>query len=164
MKLLKASALMAVLLTCAVLMLGVLSLRVHPVRGGGGGAVPSTSLNGDLNCDGTRNITDAVVLLQYLFRAGPEPCAVAQEDGVLEKLNALGDQINALQSTVASRGPWSPRAENVISMVKEGNDSDAGVEAYEVPEGKTFVLTNLTEEIGTAPGNGSTDSDSRRTS
>ena len=35
MKLLKASALMAVLLVCAVLMLGVLSLRVHPLLGGG---------------------------------------------------------------------------------------------------------------------------------
>ena len=72
MKFLKAATLMAVLLTCAIMMLGVLSLRSHPVRGGGGGA-PTTTLNGDVNCDGKYDITDPIYLLEWMFRGGTAP-------------------------------------------------------------------------------------------
>jgi len=33
--------------------------------------------NGDVNCDGKRNVADAVHLLNWLFLGGPEPCPVA---------------------------------------------------------------------------------------
>src|SRR5262245_26326272 len=97
MRFLKGLALVSVTLFFAVLMLGVLSLRVQPVRGGVAGATK----NGDMNCDDKIDIADAVNMLEWLFKGGPAPCALAQEEGVLEKLNALGEQITALQSSVA---------------------------------------------------------------
>jgi hypothetical protein len=36
---------------------------------------------GDVNCDGTANITDAVYLIQYIFGGGPAPCD-PDDDGV----------------------------------------------------------------------------------
>lgn len=145
MKVLKAVALLAVLLTCVVLMLGVLSLRIHPARGGGGGEVPSTSLNGDLNCDGTRNITDAVYLLRYMFQGGPAPCAVAQEEGVLEKLDALSAQVAALQDSIAALKPvWPPRPENMVYV-----EMTCDFGSYTVPaDKKFFVLTDYVKVGG----------------
>lgn len=142
MRFLKVSVLMAFMLFCAVMLPGVLSLRAVSPRGG---AVPGATINGDVNCDGQVNIADAVSIIQWQFKGGEAPCALAQEAGILDKLNALGDQITALQGSVATLAPtWPPRAENVVSVARmEGNNNTESV-AYEVPDGKTFVLTNLT--------------------
>jgi hypothetical protein len=142
MRLLKTSALLAFLLVNACLLLAVLSLRVHSI---GGGAAPLATLNGDMNCDGKRNLTDAISLLQYLFSQGPEPCAIAQEAGVLERLDALKDQVTALQASLSTIAPaWPPRPEDVVQFAREDGNNNSENVVYQVPEGKTFVLTNLT--------------------
>ncbi len=41
----------------------------------------SSGVCGDVNCDGTANITDAVYLIQYIFGGGPAPCD-PDDDGV----------------------------------------------------------------------------------
>lgn len=67
-KLLGACALLAVGVTSGRMLDGV-SPAAAAVGGPGGGAAPSG--NGDLNGDGTINISDAVYLLDHLFRGGP---------------------------------------------------------------------------------------------
>ena len=44
---------------------------------------PVATENGDVNGDGSRNVTDVVYLLRWLFQRGPEPVACAQEAGGL---------------------------------------------------------------------------------
>src|SRR5512139_215309 len=46
----------------------------HAAALGGGAGTPSG--NGDVNGDGTLNITDAVYLLQHLFQGGPAPVPI----------------------------------------------------------------------------------------
>ncbi len=55
-------------------------------------AQPMATENGDLDGDGTRNVTDAVYLLRWLFQGGPAPVAIAQEGAVLtpEQAEILG--------------------------------------------------------------------------
>ena len=48
MKLIKASTFVTIVLLNALITLGIMSLRVQPVRGG---AVGGATLNGDVNCD-----------------------------------------------------------------------------------------------------------------
>ena len=104
MRFLKGSALVVVTLFFAVALLGILSLRGLPVRGAG------STISGDVNCDGKVDISDAVFTLQFLFTGGPAPCALAQEQEVLDKLNSVGDQIKALQDSVGALAPtWPPK-------------------------------------------------------
>ena len=140
MKLLKASALMALLLVCAVLMLGVLSLRIQPVRG-----AKTTEINGDVNCDGKLDITDAIYILEWKFLGGPDPCAIALESGIQEKLDALGDKVTALQSSVNYLTDRVPSPANIVVVERKLDFPALGgtVLIYEVPDGYWFVLTSL---------------------
>ena len=125
MKLLKASALVAVLLTCAVLMLGLLNLRVHPARGGGG-VVSGT--NGDLNGDGGVNIADVVYLLRFLFQGGSEPVACAAD---------------------VPAPIWPPRISEIVNVQPKTSVSlgNSRYKIYDVPEGKWLVVTDMTISI-----------------
>jgi hypothetical protein len=60
---------LALLLAVNALFLGILVSRHVPVAQGGTVA----SANGDTNGDGTRDLSDAVYLLAWLFRDGPAP-------------------------------------------------------------------------------------------
>ena len=52
---------------------------------------PLATENGDLDGDGTRNVTDAVYLLRWLFQRGPAPVACAQGGGLTpEQAEILG--------------------------------------------------------------------------
>ncbi|MCZ6793330.1 MAG: hypothetical protein O7J95_06930 [Planctomycetota bacterium] len=44
---------------------------------------PVVTENGDVNGDGGRNLSDAVYLLNWLFRGGSAPAAIAQQGGGL---------------------------------------------------------------------------------
>ncbi|HEV8376576.1 MAG TPA: hypothetical protein VGR38_10155 [Candidatus Polarisedimenticolia bacterium] len=103
MNLLKASALMAALLVCAMLILGVQSLRGFPPRGGG--ASPGASMNGDVNCDGKVDLSDAISLIQFQFYDGPAPCALAQDNfATKDDLNALAARVVALEASSKQAG------------------------------------------------------------
>ena len=143
MKLLKASALMAVLLVCAVLLLGVLSLRAHPVRGAGGGA---TGSNGDVNCDGKVNIADAIAIIQWQFAGGTEPCALAQDAGILEKLTSLQNSVDSLFKRL-------PAPEDIVTIRGEAHfPSPGGTQIiYQVPADKWLVLTAIMESSSVPP-------------
>lgn len=57
----------------------------------GAGADPVATTNGDTNGDGDRTIVDAVYLLEWLFRGGPAPVAIAQDGGL------SGDEVALLK-------------------------------------------------------------------
>ncbi len=94
MRFLKQAVLMCSLLMSALALLAIVSLRNLPAQTGRGGGVNAPSRNGDVDCDGQLTITDPIVLLNYLFLDGAEPCAAAQEDpGCCKEIVAKLDQI-----------------------------------------------------------------------
>ena len=140
MRFLKASALMAAMLFSAIAMLGVLSMRGLPARGG---SVPGATLNGDVNCDGKVDISDAISVIQYAFYGGTAPCAIAEDPTVLDKLDALASQIAALQTSVAALA--TPRFDELVNLVGDTPPIPALKEGmfYTVPEGKVLIITSM---------------------
>ena len=57
-----------------------------PSRLGADGTVPGllAQLNGDVNADAGRDLSDAVYLLNYIFRGGPAPRALACEPAAVD--------------------------------------------------------------------------------
>ena len=108
MRFIKLSALMFILLFNGVLLLGVLSFRSLPAVPGGG-AAKEASRNGDVNGDGSLNISDAVYLLKFMFNGGPAPVAIAQGGGLTpdqEAVSVRGDP----ESDCISRLPRAAHA------------------------------------------------------
>ena len=85
----KRMILFALILNAALL--GVIAHQFTALAGGG---QPNSDENGDVNGDGSRDLTDAIYMLTWLFRGGPDPVplACAQEGGVLtpEQAEILG--------------------------------------------------------------------------
>ena len=99
MRFLKVTGLVVVMMFGAVMMLGVLSLRGLPVRGGSG-----STISGDVNCDGQVDISDAIYIIQHQFFGGSAPCALAQDDfATKEDLDALASRLAALESASKRR-------------------------------------------------------------
>ncbi len=82
-KLLLLSVLFALALTLGRLFTG------PSMNASGEGAGGAASENGDCNGDGTRDITDAVHLLSWLFTGGPPPVAVAGGSDLESRVAAL---------------------------------------------------------------------------
>jgi len=114
MKLLKSSSSgIVTVLVCTILVTALINLRASPR---GGGIVPARQ-NGDVNCDGKFDISDAISMLSYLFQDGPEPCAIAQEGTnccpeIAQKLDRLIE---------LAEGPCEKRDDRLESM-KIGQD------------------------------------------
>ncbi len=90
----KLAAQVSVIAINALALLWMLSTRVAPAQKGQG-AGDTALRNGDVNCDGLFDITDAIATLTYLFQNGPEPCAIAQEepDEIAVRQTALLERI-----------------------------------------------------------------------
>ena len=71
-------------------LLGVIAHQLVAIAGGGAVATQ----NGDTNGDGSRDITDAVYLLSWLFQGGAEPVAFAQQGGNDEEVAQLRAMVN----------------------------------------------------------------------
>jgi len=82
-------------------LLGVIAHQLVAIAGGGAVATQ----NGDTNGDGSRDISDAVHLLQWLFSGGEPPVAIAQEGGGLtpEQEEILG-HMSIVQMPVDDNG------------------------------------------------------------
>jgi len=68
---------------------------ISNVRAGEPG-IEGATLNGDTNCDGTRDMSDAITLLNWLFVGGRRPCPLAEPVGLTE-------QVADLESSLAER-------------------------------------------------------------
>ena len=71
------------------------TLLVHAGEPGINGA----SLNGDTNCDGGRDLSDAVLLLNWLFLGGNRPCALADTPHLVERVAESACASLALRSS-----------------------------------------------------------------
>src|SRR5262245_53026831 len=101
MKLLKASTFVTILLLNALITLGIMSLRVQPVRGGAAGATK----DGDVNCDDKIDIADAISIIQWQFTGGPPPCALAQDNfATKEELAALAARVATVETSSKTFG------------------------------------------------------------
>ena len=61
--------------------------------------------NGDTNGDGSRDIGDAIYLLQWLFSGGAEPVLAACEQDLTERVAELEGQLAAAQAALAAACP-----------------------------------------------------------
>lgn len=142
MHLLKRAALSLVLLILALVALNLMRFSFAPPQARSQGAEPVAIRNGDVDCDGQINITDPLVILNWLFANGPEPCAIAQTDTCCESLHA---EIASIRATVASLAARIPSPQDLITVTESPLvfTSAATRVFVEVPEGKRFVLTSL---------------------
>jgi len=160
MRLLKLSALVALVLFSAVGFLALLAVRSLPASGGGGAGGQVASGNGDVNCDGTLNITDAILVLEHLFRGGQEPCAIAQGGpgfpevvAQLERLNGSLSGANVqLDKVLAMK--WPPRPEDIVNLRVHRTGTAPLDPVFTVPLESFLVVTDLSFVArGNTPGN-----------
>lgn len=142
MRLLSRSLLMVCCLAGVLWMLNLAIVPRVPAGHGGAGGEPVATENGDVNCDGGVDLSDAVHILNYLFRGGEEPCAVAQEPGDLDEVVA---ELRELRNTVAACCPrWPPRPGDIVNLqvvlgLLEGSSTQTLIT---VPEDKWLVITD----------------------
>ena len=168
MRFLKASALVAMVLTCAVLLLGVVTLRAAP-RGG-----MISAGNGDVNCDGAIDLSDPIFLLHYLFLNGTPPCVAQVSDPCCpdlvqavrdlrdesqkfrtEDFRGLVDQVQiqavqleksstAIERIAAAIERSNPRPSDIVNLNFTGTIPGSGnAQLFTVPTGKWLVITKI---------------------
>lgn len=128
-------------LIVAACFLPVLTVGTGLSTTGRGAADPSTTVNGDVNCDGTVDIADAIYTLVWLFRDGQPPCAIAQEPGdccaeTLAKLDELKVTLEAVK--VAS----APRPQDMMSISRTIPGAGTA-DLLTVPDNRWLVVTGF---------------------
>ena len=106
------------------------------------GAPPPTE-NGDVNGDGTRDISDGIYLLSWLFSGGPEPVALAGS-GIESRVAELEAAVAALQ---ASGGGTAAALESLALLLGDGSIAEA------VPASALQPLDRMTPLVLTVDGN-----------
>lgn len=133
-------ALKQALLSVTLLLITVVTLNVLRI-GRAPAQAPPVIRNGDVDCDGQININDPLLTLNWLFRDGPEPCAIAQENPAC--CEDLRQQVEALASRV-------PGPRDIVTLHGEISfPAQGGVGTmFTVPEDKWLVVTQLTAGPG----------------
>ena len=90
--------------SCSVLIVG-LFVSVWdsgmPVVNAGEPGIDGAELNGDVNCSGTRDMSDAVLLLNWLFLGGNRPCPIADPPELLERITELEASVGDRDAEIA---------------------------------------------------------------
>ncbi len=140
MRLLKQSVLSAMLVLVVMVSLNLMRIGRVPAEGRGAGEGQLAARSGDTNCDGKIDITDPIIVLNWLFSDGPEPCAMAQTDtccadlrGEIASLRAAVESLSA--RIVGPRDIFFHRGK--FSFPANGGQAVA----YKVPEDKWLILT-----------------------
>jgi hypothetical protein len=139
MRVLKTLALVTLLLSNAVLLLALLSLRKIGSNAAVGQAEPRPVRNGDVNCDGKLDITDPIATLRWLFNDGEEPCAFAANEP--SDLDIVLDRIEDLRAELIERLP--PSGDEIVVLTGMGDECPQGTDVYTVPDDKEFWLTTF---------------------
>ena len=133
-KVLKYSGLLLALLLITQLWLGVpTGAQAGPKGGGGLGS-------GDTDGNGKLDITDAVYLLDYLFRGGKPPVACAAE------VPDLKEGLAAIEAAVRELGRWPPKPKDIVNLSGKNDVGPTAVTIYDVadaPEEKWLVITDF---------------------
>ena len=98
-----------------------------------------------MDCDGQVNITDPLIILNWLFSDGPEPCAIAQTDAGYTEMR---EEVTALRATVDALAARVPGAGDIVTLrrrflVTPGTPTII----LDVPEDKSFVVTTASFPI-----------------
>jgi hypothetical protein len=75
-------------LLLAAILVGAFCITVPAAHAGGPGA-DGALVNGDTNCDGNRDMSDAVLMLNWLFLGGGRPCPLADPPDLVERIAEL---------------------------------------------------------------------------
>ena len=148
MKTLKRGLIGVSVLFFGLVLLRLVSLHGQPALPRGGGLGNGT---GDVNCDGRITITDPIYLLNYLFRGGDAPCALAQEpkSGFQEVVSELKEIRAALSAGFRNRAPAGDRIVNLRGQVELLANATATV--FTVPADRWLVFTEYGYRIKSAP-------------
>lgn len=140
MRMLKQAVLTAGLFLIALIALNLVRMRLTPAQAPQPGTGESAR-SGDTNCDGKIDITDPIIVLNWLFGDGPEPCAIAQADTCCESLQ---EEVASLRATVESLAARIPGPESIVSIRTPFVFSSPGTRiVVEVPAGKRLIVTYL---------------------
>ena len=115
MRMLKQALFSMVLVVIALIALNVVRFGRAPAQAGPQGEGQVAMRNGDVDCDGQININDPLVLLNWLFRDGSEPCAIAQTDTCCAELRG---EVAALRATVDALAARIPRPSDIVTFRK----------------------------------------------
>ncbi len=96
-------------------------LPVGAESGRGGDA----ALNGDVNGDASRDVSDAVYLLRFLFQGGPEPVAIAAPGDLEDRVAVLEDAVVSLENSLpASSDPVAAAASRLAHLLDPATPDD----------------------------------------
>lgn len=105
---------------------------------------PNKIQNGDFNGDGSRNISDAIGYLRFLFQDGPEPVEIVNSE-----IDDLADRLNDIEMKIDSLPNNQPlSSKNIVTRFVTGLKKPLISNIYTVPEDKEFVLTMITVTRG----------------
>jgi hypothetical protein len=135
MRVLKQTCLTTILLFIA---LNMVRLGRAPAQVG-----PQAMRNGDVDCDGQINITDALSTLNWLFSDGPEPCAIAQTEPCCTQLQ---EEVTTLRATVEALSARVPSPRDIVLIETPAISGTQPL--FTVPEDKWFVVTSLLWDFG----------------
>ena len=77
-------------------------VAASPLKAADDGGVRETLVNGDTNCDGELDISDAVWLLGHLFLGGDPPCPLADRPELLQRVADLQTEVKNLEAAIAA--------------------------------------------------------------
>lgn len=97
-------------LAALLMVAGLLAARVWQeipagAQDGAGAGVRAPSRNGDVNCDGQLDLSDPVLLLNFLFLGTREPCAFALPPDLEMRVSNLEAAVRALQKQAPGGDP-----------------------------------------------------------
>jgi len=117
--------------SCSVLIVG-LFVSVWdsgmPVVNAGEPGIDGAELNGDVNCSGTRDMSDAVLLLNWLFLGGNRPCPIADPPELLERITELEASVGDRDAEIARlQAELEATQANLIATQGDLNDAQAAL-------------------------------------
>jgi len=83
------------LLAASLMVLGGGSPSAYAGQGG-------TTINGDVNCSGDLDLSDAIFTLSYLFNGGDAPCPFAEQPGGGQRVEELEDVVDTQAAEIAA--------------------------------------------------------------
>jgi uncharacterized coiled-coil protein SlyX len=88
--------------------------------GDGAGFREAASQNGDVNCDGEVQLSDAVFTLNWLFLGGRDPCPIADPPQLLERIAQLETEVAAGEMRIADlEGELAESQEQIAAAQEE---------------------------------------------
>ena len=83
------------LLAAGLMVLGGVSPSAYAGQGG-------ATINGDVNCDGGFDMSDAIYTLSFIFLGGEAPCPLAEQPGGGPRIEELEEVVDSQAAEIAA--------------------------------------------------------------